>query len=294
MRPEQNRGYILVLTAGVLWGTIGFFATLLSGLGMNAGPVAFFRGMSASFILALLMLIRGKGLSLFHISRKGIFSCMLVGAVSQAAYNFCYMNAIEQTGMATAAVLLYTSPIYVALISRIFFREPLTGNKIAAIAMNFTGCVLTVTGGRFSDLRISGFGLLMGALAGFCYALLPILSRTGADRENPFTAAFYQQAFGMLFLLFLIRPYQNVGTTFSWEILLILLGFGLIPSSLGYLAYCAGISRIRETSRIPVLASVETAVAAVIGLLVFGQELSFVMVIGIVLVLCSVAMMNAR
>ena len=61
MRPEQNRGYILVLTAGVLWGTIGFFATLLSGLGMNAGPVAFFRGMSASLMLALLLLIRGKG-----------------------------------------------------------------------------------------------------------------------------------------------------------------------------------------------------------------------------------------
>ena len=60
MKPEQNKGYILVLTAGALWGTIGFFATLLSNLGMNAGPVAFYRVLSSVVMLALILLIKGK------------------------------------------------------------------------------------------------------------------------------------------------------------------------------------------------------------------------------------------
>ena len=163
MKPEQNKGYILVLTAGALWGTIGFFATLLSNLGMNAGPVAFYRVLSSTVMLALILLI--KGISLFRISRRGLISCMLIGFVSQAFYNVCYMNAIEQNGMATAAVFLYTSPVYVALLSRLFFHEPLSGNKFLAILVNIVGCVLTVTGGVFSDVRISGFGLMMGILA---------------------------------------------------------------------------------------------------------------------------------
>ena len=288
MKKEQNKGYLLILAAGALWGTIGFFATLLSHMGMNAGPTAFFRVLSSAVMLALILLIKGKGASLFRIGKRGLISCMLIGFVSQAFYNFCYMNAIEQNGMATAAVFLYTSPIYVALLSRLFFHEPLTGNKILAIVINIIGCVLTVTGGAFTDVRISAFGLLMGLLAGFTYALLPILSRTGAADENPYTVAFFGQLFGSLLLFFLIRPYQNIGTVFNGKILLVLIGFGLVPSAMAYIAYYGGISRITETSKVPVIASIETVVAAGIGLAAFGQKLSAVKILGIALVLCSI------
>ncbi len=292
MKSEQNKGYLLVLTAGALWGTIGFFATLLAGLGMNAAPVAFFRVFSSTVMLALILLVKGRGWALFRISRRGMISCMLIGFVSQALYNVCYMNAIEQNGMATAAVFLYTSPIYVALLSRIFFHEPLSGNRILAILVNIIGCILTVTGGAFSDMKISAFGLVTGILAGFTYAMLPVLSRTGADREDSFTASFYGQAFGALMLFFLVRPWRDMGTAFTWQIALVLIGFGIVPSALAYIAYYGGIGRITETSKIPVLASVETVVAAAIGLLAFGQALSPVKIIGIVLVLCSIAIMN--
>ena len=210
----------------------------------------------------------------------------------QAFYNVCYMNAIEQGGMATAAVFLYTSPIYVALLSRILFHEPLTKNKILAIIINIVGCIITVTGGDFSTMKLSVFGLVMGILAGFTYALLPILSRTGADKEDPFASAFYGQAFGALLLFFLIRPYNGIGAEFNLQMLLVLIGFGIVPSAMGYIIYYAGISKVTETSRIPVLASVETVVAAVVGLAAFGQGLSLMKVVGIALVLCSIAVMN--
>ena len=272
----------MVLAAGSLWGTIGLFATLLSNMGMSAGPVAFFRVLSASIMLALILLVKGRGVSLFRVSRRGLISCMLVGFISQALYNVCYMNTIEQGGMATAAVFLYTSPVYVALISRVFFHEPLTRNKIIAIIINIAGCILTVTGGDFSDMKISGFGIIMGIMAGFTYALLPILSRTGADDEDPFSAAFYGQAFGALLLFFLIRPYNGIGTAFTLPMLLVFIGFGIVPSAMGYIVYYAGLSRITETSIVPVLASVETVVAALIGLIVFGQALSITKIVGIV------------
>ncbi len=294
MNSEQNKGYIMVLIAGMLWGTIGFFATLLSQLGMEAGPVAFFRVLSATIVLAIILLVKGKGTSLFAISKKGLFSCMLVGFISQALYNVCYMHAIEQGGMATAAVFLYTSPIYVAILSRILFKEPLTSNKIMAIVINIIGCIITVTGGDFSTMKMSLFGLVMGILAGFTYALLPILSRTGADKEDPYTAAFYGQAFGALLLFFLIRPYNGVGAEFNVQMLLVLIGFGIVPSAMGYIVYYTGISKVTETSRIPVLASVETVVAAIVGLIAFGQSLSLMKILGIILVLLSIAVMNKK
>ena len=134
----------------------------------------------------------------------------------------------------------------------------------------------------------------MGVLSGLTYALLPILSRTGADDEDPFTAAFYGQAFGALLLFFLIRPYNGIGTQFTLQMLLVFLGFGIVPSAMGYIVYYGGLSRITETSIVPVLASVETVVAAIIGLVVFGQTIGVVRVAGIALVLTSIALMNKR
>ena len=61
-----------------------------------------------------------------------------------------------------------------------------------------------------------------------------------------------------------------------------------------YVVYYAGISKITATSRVPVLASVETVVAAVVGLLVFGQGISLIKAAGILLVLCSMGIMNAK
>ncbi len=294
MNTEQNKGYLMVLAAGSLWGTIGFFSTMLSNMGMPSNSVAFFRVLSASIVLAVILLVKGKGVSLFKASKRGLFSCMLVGFISQALYNMCYMSTIELSGMATAAVFLYTSPIYVAIISRILFKEPLTTNKIVAIAINIIGCVLAVTGGSFADMKLSTKGIIMGILAGFCYALLPILSKLGADNEDSFTAAFYGQAFAVLLLFFIIRPYNGIGCAFTWKVLLVLIGFGLVPSALGYIVYYAGISRITETSRIPVLGSVETVVAAIVGLIAFGQGISLVKVVGIALVLISIGIMNAK
>ena len=284
----------MVFVTGLLWGTIGMFSTILSKLGMDSSAVAFYRLLSASVLLIPVLLVKGKGLSLFRISKRGLISCVLVGFISQAFYNLFYMKAIEISGMATAAVLLYTAPIFVAIMSRLFFREPFGFNKIIAIIINIAGCILTVTGGDFSGVTLTGYGLLMGVLAGFTYGTLPVLSRLGADEENSFTSAFYGQAFGALLLFFMVRPYNGMGTEFNLPILLAIIGFGIVPSALAYIIYFGGLGKITETAVVPVLASVETAAAAVIGFVVFGQSLSGFKIAGIALVFCSIMIMNLR
>lgn len=293
MKNEQNKGYLMVLLTGTLWGTIGLFATILNNLGMEPFPVAFYRLLFASGLLVPVLIVQGRGFSLFRISRRGLISSALVGVISQAVYNLCYMNAIEQGGMATASVLLYTSPIFVALMSRVFFKEPLGRNVIIAIAVNIVGCILTVTGGNFAEISLSTFGILMGVAAGFTYGTLPVFSRFGADEENPYTSSFYGLAFGALALFFMVRPWRPEVTGISdYRMVLALIGFGIVPSALAYIIYYNGLSKIKETSIVPILASVETISASIIGLVVFGQTLSFVKVVGIALVFGSIIIIN--
>ena len=293
MKNEQNKGYLMVLAAGTLWGTIGLFATILNNRGMEPFPLAFYRLLFASILLIPVMLVQGKGLSLFRISKSGLISCFLVGLVSQAIYNLCYMNAIEQGGMATASVLLYTAPVFVAIMSRVFFKEPLTKNVIIAIFVNICGCVLTVTGGNFTEVNLSVFGIVMGVAAGFTYGTLPVLSRLGADDEDPYTSSFYGLAFGAVALFFMVRPWRPEVTGITdYRMVLALIGFGIIPSALAYIIYFGGLGKIKETSIVPILASVETVAASIIGLIVFHQMLSPVKILGIALVFGSIVIMN--
>ena len=295
MKREQNKGYLMVLLAGTLWGTIGLFATILNNLGMDPTTLAFYRLLSASLLLVPVMLWQGRGFSLFKISKRGLLSCCLVGVVAQGVYNLCYMNAIEQGGMATAAVLLYTAPIFVALVSRLAFREALTRSVIAAIFVNICGCVLTVTGGSFSDIKVSFFGIMMGIAAGFTYGMLPVFSRLGADKEDPYTSSFYGLAFGTVALFFLVRPWSSDAAVLGdHRVVLALIGFGIVPSALAYIIYYNGIGKIKETSIIPILASVETVAASIIGYIAFHETLGPVKILGIALVFGSIVLMNLK
>jgi drug/metabolite transporter (DMT)-like permease len=295
MKNEQNKGYLMVLAAGTLWGTIGLFATILNKLGMEPFPLAFYRLLFASLLLIPVMIVQGRGMSLFRISKKGLVSCFLVGLVSQGIYNLCYMTAIEQGGMATASVLLYTAPVFVAIMSRIFFKEPLGRNVILAIIINICGCILTVTGGNFSGISLSVLGVVMGILSGFTYGTLPVLSRLGADNEDPYTSAFYGLASGTATLFFMVRPWRPEVTGITDpRMVLALIGFGIIPSALTYIIYFGGLSKIKETSIVPILASVETVAASFIGYIAFHETLGPVKILGIAMVFGSIVIMNLK
>ena len=66
MRPDQRKGYFMVLIAGCLWGTNGFFVSILGDLGVQSSTVAFLRLAVAAILLALIMLVMG-GKKLFKI-----------------------------------------------------------------------------------------------------------------------------------------------------------------------------------------------------------------------------------
>lgn len=128
--------------------------------------------------------------NLFRIRPAGVLSCLLVGLFSQALYNMFYMRTIKESGMAVAAVLLYTSPVFVALMSRIFFRESLGKNKVTAIMINIIGCILTVTGGGLETLSFagSGHGALAGVLADQGVSVL-ICGGIGGGAQEALTAS---------------------------------------------------------------------------------------------------------
>ena len=281
----------MIFLAGALWGTIGFFVNTLSSMGVDPVVIPFLRIFTGAILLIPIALVTG-GFDALKIDKKGIIYCIALGTFCQALFNLSYTESIKNIGVSTGAVLLYTAPVFVCIMSKIVYKETIGMQKIIALIVNIIGCTLTVTGGNFSAVTFSVFGLVMGVTAGFLYGLMTIISKGATADYNPITVSLYSFIFGAIGLAIFTRPWVNLGHVFSGKLLLVILGYGLIPTVGSYILYLQGLSRKLETSRVPVIASVETIVAAIIGILIFHESASFVKLIGIGFVVASIAIMN--
>ncbi len=288
---QQRTGYFMILIAGMLWGSIGLFVTILKSLGAGSALIAFLR-IGIGFFLLIPMMYAMKGRELFKIDKKGLLICLILGIFSQGLFNLCYNESIRNVGVATASVLLYTAPIFVCIMSSIVFKEKIGGVKIAALSINVIGCVLTVTGGDFTSIRFSVYGVVMGITAGFLYALMTILGKTSTGNYDSLTILFYSFLFGSLFLGIVLQPWEGITQLINPYFIAAAIGFGLIPTVGSYFFYMNGLAKGLEASRVSVIASIETVVAAFIGLAVLHETSSFIKLMGIGCVVVSICCMN--
>ena len=292
---KATTGYILVLCAGILWGSIGFFVRKLNELGADTELTAFMRIFCAWVILIPLLMGMSlkSGRNYFKISKKGLLQCFIMGLVTQAFFNLSYSGCINSVGVAMGSVLLYTAPIFVSILSRLLFKEEINARKGISLVINIVGCFIMVTGGDLSVLGVSGTGILLGIGAGFFYAMVTILGKFTSDEVDPFTMVFYNFFFGWISLALISNPIPKIAAVSDLHFWLLAFGYGLIPTVGSYLFYMNGISHDVELSRVPVIASVEPIIATIIGLLVFGENITLVNALGLVIVLFSIVLMNS-
>lgn len=291
LKSSEQLGYIEVLIGGTLWGFIGMFVLEMSKLGASSEMTSFLR-MSFAFVILALITIAMYGIKVFKVSRKTLFVCILLGLVCHGIYNIFYNIAVVETGITTGAVLLNVAPVFTAAASRILFKEKITPQKAVALAINIVGCVLAVTGGNISLSGLSVAGILFGIGAGFCYSMTAIIGRLAGDMTNAFVMSTYSYLAAAVFIAIFMHPWSGTGMNAGiliWGFL-----YALIPTAIGYIFYYNGVQKIKESSKVPVFASTETVAAAIIGIVLYHEQIGAINIIGIILVLFSVVLMNIR
>lgn len=290
MQAGESRGYLLVFAAGCMWGIIGPLMSVMADAGASATEISLLRVAFAFLIMLPLALVR-SGAQALRVDAKTLATCALLGIICHDIYNVFYAYVVTLCGVATAAVLLNIAPVFGLLFAVALFKEAPTGLKLTAVAIDILGCVLVVTGGDFSALTFSVFGVLCGIGAGVTYAMTAVLGRIAGNRTDPFVMSAYSYLFASLFMVLWAHPWTG---PMSVNGMVIGAGFvlALVPTALGYVVYYAGVNRIRENSKVPVVASSETVVAAAFGILLYREPLGPIGIFGIVLVLASIALMS--
>lgn len=272
---------ICIITGASMWGFIGLFVNRLSAYG--AADMLAIRSLFSA--LGLFVFIGIKSPWLLRIRIRDIWIFTGTGIISFAAYNIFYTLAIRYTSMATAAVLLYTSPIFVTIMAALLFGERLSLKKCVAVVLAFSGCVM-ISG--FSGS--SAFGLIMGLMSGFSYALYSIFGRFALRKYSAMTVTAYTFLFAFLASAAFadwngIVSHLNTESAFWWFMYAML--SGLIP----YMLYTYGLAYV-EASKAAVMACIEPVVAALCGTLIMNEPIGIVTVCGICLILYAVILLR--
>ncbi len=287
---KRNMGPLLIILAGCFWGSMGIFVRKLTDIGFSSVQIVSIRVTLAALFFCILLLIRDR--SGFRIALRDLPLFLGLGFGSILFFTVCYFTAITMMPLSTAAILLYTSPIWIMLMSVLFFHEKLNGRKLLALALAFAGCVL-VSG--ISGEGVTLTGLLIGLGSGIGYGLYSILGTVALRKYSPYTVTTYTFLFAAAGSWIICGPGDMVSKFTAASDLTWLLFFccltALVTAVIPFLSYTLGLRTV-EASKAGIIATIEPMVATLVGILIFSEPLTFLSGVGILLILSAVIVLN--
>lgn len=166
---RKNRAMLLMVITAAMWSIGGIFIKLIS---WNPFLIAGVRSGISGSIMALYM---AATRTQFKLNRYSLLAGMGLGC---SATLFTIANKL--TTAANAIVLQYTAPVFILLISAVFFKEKMQKQDILVVCVTMCGMVLF-----FLDQLSPGnlLGNIFGILAGVTLAQMFVMVGRGGDDD---------------------------------------------------------------------------------------------------------------
>jgi drug/metabolite transporter (DMT)-like permease len=282
----QWLGAGLVVLAALCWSTAGFFVTgSLRGSGLQPLGLAFWRVLWA--FLALFVALVAFRRDLLRITRRNLLWAAGMGVFAVGVFQVLWILSIVINGASLATVVQCNAPIIVALLARVFWREPLTWRKWVALLLAFVGTALVAQISATGNLQLTPIGLLIALGSAFAYAGITLFTKKLTENGvNAWTILVYSFGFAALALLPLQFGQPPVSLT-SWQPLAFFVGLVLITTIAGYALYSLSLRHL-QASIAAILALVEVPFAAAFAFVFLGERMNAVQIAGALAVLAGV------
>ena len=287
---KKSKALATIIFTSFLFATQGIFFRNLTPLGFTPIQLTAVRGVVSAVLLSIFVLLTRPGL--FRATAKELLLFIPAG-VFMFLCACTYYLALSHTTIATATVLMYSSPIYVLIFSVLFLKERLTPLKLVAVAVMLVGMALVsgIMGGMDFNFR----GVVYAILAGVLYAAYNIVAKIEMRRgSDPVTAMIYCfLVMGVLASLFADVP-EMVSITMQGDtgrILLLLAGIGTVTCAVPYLLYTVALKYV-PAGTASALGLIEPMAAIIYSVVFFNEPLTVPLAVGVVFILGAVLMIS--
>lgn len=293
----RAQSLLLVVAATLCWSTSGFFITVVvRNSNLTAVALAFWRDLATFLTLFVALLIVRP--ALLRVRRRDVPWLAAMGAISIGFFHVAWNSAVLLIGASITTVFQGNSPLIVAILAWLLWRERLTGRKWAAILLGVAGTVLIAglpgLGGApgAGNIHITPAGLLLGLGVAGAYATLTLFGKKLVGDYNSWTVLAYTFGFAALALLPLQigRPLPG---PISPAFLIPFAALVLLTTVGGFGLYTLGLRGL-NASTAAIVGTAEIPFAAILAYLLLGERLTLAQVIGSIMVAAGVIIISRR
>ena len=284
MKKSPRGAYASILAAAALWGIIGVWNRNLMAAGLSPTGIVVVRNFGGMLLLLAVFAVKDRGV--FRVRREHLKYFFGTGIISVVLFTICYFSCQKICSLAVASILLYTAPSFVVILSAMLWKEPVTKKKLLALALTLVGCAC-VCGVFDGGLTVTFTGILLGLGAGFFYALYSVFGRYALAHYSSMTVTVWTFIFAGPASLVMLRPAEMRAVFTAPSAWLLAAGLVVFSTVAPYILYTRGLARV-ESGKASIMASLEPVVAALAGVLIFGEPMGLLTLLGILCVLAGV------
>lgn len=285
-KNKKAMSYLSLITSMLIFGTIGI---AVRETGLPSGFIAAVRGAIGAFFMLPLILLRGRRPS-FSAMRRNLPLLIISGAF--IGFNWILLfESYRYTTVATATVLYYTAPIFVAFLSPLLLGTRTGPRRILLILSAVVGMLLLseVWLIDFSADSYLGYPLALGAAV--LYASVTLLNKKMKDISAEDKTLFQLAVAGAVVL-----PYTLLTESVSAEMLnplsiAILLLIGVLHTGIAYALYFGSLDALPADS-VAVLSYVDPIFAVILSIVLLEEPMSLLSAVGAVIILVSAVLLE--
>ena len=270
---NRTKGISLAIITVVMWGIMGMFVRGLTGYAFTTFEISFFRCALAKP-------------SALKINLKGLVICLLYGAVAYSISFVSYSVAVSRIPVGVATVLMFMSPIWVAILGRFMFGEKLPKSKMVTILICLIGAVFVANLIGGGDIKLDGIGILAGVINGVGVALQILLPKYFAkdyERDTLLVYGFLGAAVVLMFGMDFGAVSSHMSSTPTGVLLWNLFGIGILCTMVANVS-CVKSTQYVEATTTSILSALEVVVGTLVGFVVFHEHMTMLQILGAVII----------
>jgi len=279
----------LVILATAFWATGGIFITqVIRGSNLSPTNLAFWRDLSTFTVLFTSIAIFRR--DLLKVMKRDLPWLIGMGIFSIGLFHVLWNTSVITNGMAIATVIQCNAPIFVTIMARLIWKEPLAPFKILAIVLSTLGTILIVNLEGFDGAKLTAVGIVVGLASAFAYGSVSLFGKKLSGDYSPWTILTYAFGIGTLTLL----PFQLASPSAS--LMPVIGSFAkliFITTLSGYLLYFIGLRNL-PASVASILSTSEVPFAALMAYLFMQEEMTGWQMVGAMLVVVGVILVQKK
>lgn len=283
-----------ILTAVIAWGG-SFVATKIALRDVHPVTVVWIRFAIGVLVLGAAVIGRRQ---FRRPAARDLLSFALIGAIGITFHQWLQSTGLQTAQATTSAWIVASTPVFMAILGWIFFKERLKFGQVAGVFLAAAGVLLVATHGDFAMLalgRLSTPGDLLILISAPNWAVFSTLSRDGLRRYPAALMMLFVMLFGWLFttVLFFAGPgpadIANL-TMNGW----LAVGFlGLVCSGLAYIFWYDALQAL-PSAQVGVFLYIEPVVTVIIAGILLAEQPTAALLAGGTIILLGVWLVNRR